>query len=61
MLYLSVKFAEIHFICLRVSRNKLEGDVVSLQAQTAPYFHLREKYKCMENIDKSETWLKTSP
>ena len=44
--------------------NKLEGDVgdiVSLQAQTSPYFQLREKFKYMEYIDKSETQLKTSP
>ena len=44
--------------------NKLEGDVrdiVSLKAQTFPYFQLVEKFKCMEHIDKSETQLKTSP
>ena len=38
--------------------NKLEGDMgdtVSLQAQTSPYFQLREKFKCIEHIDKSET------
>ena len=46
------------------SGNKLEGDVggiVSLQAQTSPYFQLREKFKCIEHTDKSETQLKTSP
>ena len=46
------------------SGNKLEGDVddtVSLQAQTSPYFQLREKFKCTEHIDKSETQLKTAP
>ena len=40
--------------------NKLEGDmgdIVSLQAQTSPYFQLREKLKCIEHIDKSETQL----
>ena len=44
--------------------NKLEGDVgdiVSLQAQRSPYFLLREKFKCIEHIDISETKLKTSP
>ena len=44
--------------------NKLEGDVgdiVSLQPQTSPYFQLREKFKCLEHIDKSETQHKTSP
>ena len=44
--------------------NKLEGDVgdiISLQAQMSPYFQLREKLKCIERIDKSETQLKTSP
>ena len=44
--------------------NKLEGDVgdiVTLQAETSPYFQLREKSKCIEHIDKSETQLKTSP
>ena len=44
--------------------NKLEGDVgdiVSLNAQTSPYFKLREKFKCIEHIDKRETQLKTSP
>ena len=46
------------------SGNKLEGDaedIVSLQAQTFPYFHLREKFKCKEHIDKGATQLKTSP
>ena len=37
------------------------GEIVSLQAQMSPYFQLREKYKCIEHIDKSETQLKTSP
>ena len=44
--------------------NKLEGDVgdiVSLQAQNSPCFQLKEKFKCIEHIDKSETQLKTSP
>ena len=44
--------------------NKVEGDVrdlVSLQAQTSPYFQLREKFKCIENVAESETQLKTSP
>ena len=46
------------------SGNKLERDVggiVSLQAQMSPYFQLREKLKCIEHMDKSETQLKTSP
>ena len=46
------------------SGNKLEGDmrdIVSLQAQTSSYFQLREKLKCIEHIDKSETQAKTSP
>ena len=43
----------------REAGNKLDmGDIVSLQAQTSPYFQLREKFKCIENIDKSETRLK---
>ena len=49
---------------LLVTGNKLEGDVgdkVSLQALTSPYFQPREKFKCIEHTDKSETWLKTSP
>ena len=37
------------------------GDIVSPQAQTSPYIQLREKFKCIEHIDKSETQLKTSP
>ena len=44
--------------------NKLEGeegDTVSLQAQTSPYFQLREKFKCTEHKYKSEIQLKTSP
>ena len=45
--------------------NKLEGDmgdIVSLQAQTSPYFQLREKFKCIDHIDNlTETQLKTSP
>ena len=44
--------------------NKLEGDVgdiVSLQAQTAPYFQLREDFKCIEHIDKSAPSLKLLP
>ena len=44
------------------SGNKTEGDVgdkVSLQAQTSPYFPLREKFKFIEHIDKTQ--LKTSP
>ena len=47
-----------------MSWNKLEGDVrdiVSLQAQTSPYFQLREKFKCIEQIEKSGTQPKTSP
>ena len=46
------------------AQNKLEGDVgdkVSLNAQTSPYFKLRETFKCIEHIDKRETQLKTSP
>ena len=42
--------------------NKVEGevrDIVSIQAQTSPYFQLREK-KCIEHIDICETELKTS-
>ena len=41
--------------------NKLErdmGDIVSLQAQMSPLFQLREKFKCIEHIDKSEIQLK---
>ena len=35
------------------------GDIVSMQAQTFPYFELREKFKCIEHyINKSETQLK---
>ena len=30
------------------------GDIVSLQAQTAPYFQLREKFQCIEHVDKQE-------
>ena len=30
-------------------------DKVSLQAQASPYFQLREKFKCIEHKDKSET------
>ena len=44
--------------------NKLEGDVgdiVSVNSQTSPYFKLREKFKCIEHIDKREIQLKTSP
>ena len=37
------------------------GDIVFLQAQMCFYFQLREKFKCIEHIDKSETQLKTSP
>ena len=39
--------------------NKLDkdaGDIVSLQAQTSPYFQ-----QCIEHVDKSESQLKTSP
>ena len=36
------------------------GDIVSLQVQMSPYFQLREKFKCIEHIDKSGTQLKTS-
>ena len=46
------------------SGNKLEGDVGdigSLQAKMSPYLQLREKCKCTEHIDKSETQLKISP
>ena len=45
------------------SGNKLEGDVgdiVFLEAQTSPCFQLREKFKCIEHINKSKTQLKTS-
>ena len=37
------------------------GDIVSLKAQMSPYFQLREKFNCIEHIDKSKTYLKTSP
>ena len=37
------------------------GDKVSLQAQVSPYFQLREQFKCIEHIDKSETQLKLLP
>ena len=46
------------------AENKLEGDVgdiISLQAQMSPYFQLREKFKCIEHIDKSKTQLKLLP
>ena len=36
-------------------------ETVSLQAQTSPYFQLKEKFKCIELIDESEIQLKTSP
>ena len=48
------------FIVQRRPGNKLErdvGDIVSLHAQTSPYFQLREKFKCIERIDKHETQL----
>ena len=51
----------LHYL---TSGNKLEGDMgdtVSLQAQTSPYFQLREKFKCIEHMDNSEPELKTSP
>ena len=44
--------------------NKLEGDmgnIVSLQAESSPFFQLREKFKCIEHMDRSVTQLKTSP
>ena len=50
------------YYCL--AGNKLEvhvGDIVSLQAQTSPFFQLMEKFKCREHINKSETQLKTLP
>ena len=53
-----------HIYNLRVTGNKLEGDVgdvVSLLAQTSPCFQLREKFKCIGHIGKSETQPKTSP
>ena len=53
-----------HTIRGYIAGNKLEGDlgdIVSLQAQMSPNFHLREKFNCIEHIDKSETRLKTSP
>ena len=58
-------YSKTHFIVLhsRSLGNKLEGevkDIVSLKAQTSPYFELREKFKCIEHIDNSETQLKTS-
>ena len=30
-------------------------DTVSLQALMSPNFELRDKFKCIEHIDKSET------
>ena len=30
------------------------GDIFTLQAQASPYFKVREKFKCIEHIDKSE-------
>ena len=39
------------------SGNKLEGDLGDidfLMAQTSPRFQLREKFKCIEYIDKME-------
>ena len=60
-MYVYASFAQDR---LKRSGYKLEGDagdIVSLQAQTSPYFQLREKFKCIENIHKSETQLKTPP
>ena len=37
------------------------GDMFPLQAQTSPCFQLREKFKCIEHIDKSKTSLKLLP
>ena len=34
------------------------GDKVFLQAQISPYFQLREKFKCIKQIDKSDSQLK---
>ena len=28
---------------------------ISLKALTSPYFQLRDKFKCIEHVDKSET------
>ena len=33
-------------------------DTVSQQSQTSPSFQQKEKFKCIEHIDKSETQLK---
>ena len=49
-----------HLQPLLTAGNKLEGDIVLLQAQTSPYFQLREKFNCIVHIAKSETQLKTS-
>ena len=48
----------------QLTGNKLEadvGDIVSLQAQTSPYFQLREKFKCIEHIDKSAPSIHVKP
>ena len=37
------------------------GDIDSLHAQTSPYFQLREKFKCIEHIDKSVPSLRRLP
>ena len=34
------------------------GDIVPLQAQTSPYFQLREEFKCMEHMTKVKPNLK---
>ena len=47
-----------------VAGNKLGGyleEIFYIQAQTSPYFQLREKFKCIEHIDKSEIQLEISP
>ena len=36
-------------------------EIISLQAQTSPYFQPKEKINYIEQKDKSETQLKTSP
>ena len=62
----------LYFNRWRLAVNKLErevGEVVFLQTQTSPYFQLREKFKCIIHIGKSETLIslksedlsKTSP
>ena len=40
---------------------KPEGEKVSLRAQSSPCYELREKFKCIDYIDKTEKKAETSP